>query len=105
MLRIPCIHCGPRNAAEFTYLGEERSRPDPNATRLQEWRRYLYMQSNPAGWTTERWFHRDGCRRFFVMERHTVSDEIRAVRRPSAQLRLDPDGAAGAGETDPEGRP
>ncbi len=45
-----------------------------------EWRGYLYLRRNPAGWTTETWFHRFGCARFFVAERHTVTNEVRATR-------------------------
>ena len=82
MLQINCIHCGTRNSSEFRYCGEARSRPDPAQTSPQEWHRYLYEKSNPAGWTTERWFHTAGCRRFFVVERHTLTHEIRAVRAP-----------------------
>ena len=77
---IPCIHCGPRNASEFRHVGETSSRPDPNRTTPVEWRSYLYDKSNAAGWVTERWYHTAGCRRFFVVERHTMTNEIRAAR-------------------------
>jgi len=80
MMIIPCVHCGPRNASEFQYRGETGSRPDPNRTTPVEWRSYLYDESNAAGWVTERWYHTAGCRRFFVIERHTVTHEIRAAR-------------------------
>lgn len=82
MMIIPCVHCGPRNASEFQYRGETGSRPDPNRTTPVEWRSYLYDESNVAGWVTERWYHTAGCRRFFVIERHTVTHEIRAARPP-----------------------
>ena len=82
MMTIRCIHCGVRNVAEFRYAGESGSRPDPNAATPAEWHAYLYDQINRAGWTTERWFHASGCRRFFVIERHTETHEIRAVRHP-----------------------
>jgi heterotetrameric sarcosine oxidase delta subunit len=84
MMTIECIHCGARNASEFHYLGESGQRPDPNGASPEEWRNYLYFHRNPAGWTTERWVHRAGCRRFLVIERHTVTNEIRAVRVPAA---------------------
>jgi heterotetrameric sarcosine oxidase delta subunit len=82
MMIIPCIHCGPRNASEFRYRGESGSRPDPNRTTPVEWHAYLYDKSNIAGWVTERWHHTAGCRRFFTVERHTVTNEIRAARPP-----------------------
>jgi len=62
-------------------------RPDPNATSTEEWRTFLYVRDNPAGWTTETWFHSAGCRQHFVAERHTVSNEVRSSRLPAAQLR------------------
>ena len=77
MLLIPCIHCGSRNASEFRYSGEIGARPDPNSVQPGAWRSYLYGKSNKADWTRERWFHAAGCRRFFVVERHTLTNEIR----------------------------
>lgn len=79
MILLPCPHCGPRNASEFRYLGETLERPDPNTSGTEEWRAYLYLKRNPAGWTTETWLHRAGCRRFLTVERHTVTNEVRAV--------------------------
>jgi sarcosine oxidase subunit delta len=79
MILVPCPHCGPRNASEFKWCGEARTRPDPNHTTTAEWREYLYMRSNTAGWTVETWFHRAGCRMHFTAERNTVSNEIRTV--------------------------
>jgi heterotetrameric sarcosine oxidase delta subunit len=79
MLVILCPNCGPRNSDEFVYQGELRARPDVGGTDRSEWRRYLYMRSNKAGWVSERWFHLSGCRRFLMLERHTESNEIRDV--------------------------
>lgn len=79
MLVIICPNCGPRNSDEFTYQGEVRSRPDVNDTNPGEWRRYLYMRANKADWVSERWFHVSGCRRYLMLERHTVTNEIRDV--------------------------
>lgn len=75
MLVIVCPHCGPRNSDEFTYLGEPAVRP-PVDTDPATWRRYLYMRSNVAGWQQERWFHVSGCRRFLLVDRNTVTNEI-----------------------------
>jgi len=79
MLVIACPHCGPRNSDEFTFNGEVVSRPRSD-TNAAEWRRYLYMRSNAAGWQKERWFHLSGCRRFLMIERNLDSNEIRMVR-------------------------
>lgn len=82
MLVIECPHCGPRNDAEFTYQGEIIPRPAGDAHPV-EWRSYLYQRQNRLGWQEERWFHVSGCRRFLVVERHTLTNEIRAVRQVS----------------------
>ena len=80
MILLACPHCGSRNVAEFRYLGELVHRPDPATATADAWRTYLYRRRNPAGWVTETWLHRDGCRRFLTVERHTVTNEVRAVR-------------------------
>ena len=86
MILLPCPFCGPRNVSEFRYVGELSERPDPKATSTEEWRTFLYVRNNPAGWTTETWFHSAGCRQHFVAERHTVTNEVRSTRLPAAQL-------------------
>lgn len=85
MILIKCPNCGPRNSAEFAYFGETKPRPDVNETDLPAWSSYLYMKRNPAGWTTEHWYHREGCRKFLVAERHTVTNEIRSTTMPAAR--------------------
>lgn len=80
MILVPCPYCGPRNSNEFSHSGEQRARPDVSVVEPDEWRSYLYLRRNPAGWTTETWFHRFGCARYFLAERNTVTNEFRAVR-------------------------
>lgn len=82
MLLVPCPHCGPRNAADLTYRGEAHARPDPATTTREEWRAYLYLRDNPAGWLRENWYCAAGCRRHFQIERHTVTGEIRTPPLP-----------------------
>ena len=53
-------------------------RPDEDVGQA-DYRAYLYLRRNPAGWTTETWFHRFGCARFFLAERNTVTNEVRAT--------------------------
>lgn len=79
MILLPCPYCGLRNSDEFSYRGEVTERPPVGQTDPTDWRRYLYQKRNPAGWTVERWYHRAGCRKFFVAERHTVTNEVRAT--------------------------
>ena len=84
MILIPCPYCGLRNVSEFHYVGEASERPDPNETSPVEWRAFLYLRENPAGWTTETWFHRAGCRQHLIVERHAVTNEVRDARLPDA---------------------
>jgi heterotetrameric sarcosine oxidase delta subunit len=87
MILVPCPWCGPRNAEELRFVGDARARPDPATVTPEEWRAYLYLRPNEAGWVTETWYHRSGCQRYFVVERHRVTNEIRASRPPAAQAR------------------
>ena len=80
MILLPCPYCGPRNASEFRYVGEVSERPDPNETGIGEWRAFLYARNNPAGWTTETWYHSAGCRQHLIIERHTVTNEVRSSK-------------------------
>jgi len=77
MMLVPCPHCGPRNASEFRHVGEVAPRPDPASATAEQWRTYLYVRNNPAGWTVETWHHRAGCRAYFGAERHTVTNDFR----------------------------
>ena len=79
MLVIECPHCGPRNSSEFSYSGLVQPRPQADPTPAQ-WRKYLYEQDNFSGFSMERWFHVDGCRKFLDMERHTVTNEIASIK-------------------------
>jgi heterotetrameric sarcosine oxidase delta subunit len=79
MILVPCPYCGLRNASEFRWGGEIRTRPDPNGTTKRQWREYLYFKRNAAGWITETWYHQAGCGRHFRCERNTVTNEIRTT--------------------------
>lgn len=78
-MRIPCPICGPRDLREFTYQGADLECPE-GAVWDGEWHRYLHLRENPAGWTTERWYHEAGCGAWIVVERNTVTHEIRSAR-------------------------
>jgi len=78
MLLLTCPFCGPRNSDEFIYRGVPRVRPrQAEQAQPQQWRRYLYLQGNVAGWQRERWFHLSGCRRFIEVERNTITNKLR----------------------------
>jgi sarcosine oxidase subunit delta len=79
MMLLPCPSCGNRNVSEFRYVGEAKSRPEPDKATPAQWRRYLYFHQNPLGWARETWYHGTGCRRYFSLERHTASNQVRRV--------------------------
>ena len=80
MLLIPCPWCGPRAESEFTCGGEaDIARPlNPEALSDREWGDYLFMRRNTRGPHREQWHHSYGCRRWFVIERDTVTYDARA---------------------------
>ena len=81
MLQIPCPHCGPRDEVEFSCGGEAHIARPKESDKLSdaEWADYLFMRTNPKGVLAERWCHTLGCRRWFNVERDTVSHEILRV--------------------------
>ncbi len=70
---------GPRDAAEFVYLGDATlmERPDWQAEDAQEkFHEYLYARDNPAGEMRELWYHERGDRSWLVVTRNTLTHEI-----------------------------
>jgi len=85
MLLIECPWCGPRAETEFSYGGEAGiERPaNPDALSDAEWADYLFYRRNPRGIHQELWNHAQGCRRWFGVERDTVSYRIEKSYRLS----------------------
>lgn len=83
MLLINCPYCGDRAESEFSYGGEAGiSRPvDPDTLDDEAWADYLFMRKNPRGDYWELWNHAQGCRRWFEVERNTVSYVIKTSRK------------------------
>ena len=79
---IDCPNCGPREALEFAFGGETTRRAGPDASDRQL-TGYLFFRENVNGWQTEWWLHRDVCRRWFLAERHTMTNEVRRTFLPS----------------------
>lgn len=76
---IPHPLLGPRDAQEFTYLGDARliERPDGMAQdAAAAFCAYVYLRDNPAGLHRELWFHEHGDRSWLVVTRDTVTHEI-----------------------------
>ena len=78
MFVIKCPYCGERDQTEFSCHGESHIvRPEnPNEVSDKEWGEYLFFRSNPKGMHYERWTHDHGCRQWFNVQRHTVTDKI-----------------------------
>ncbi len=78
MLQIPCPWCGLRDESEFSYGGEAHIvRPlNPDALSDAEWADYLFMRTNPKGSHLEQWHHSYGCRRWFNVQRDTLSYQV-----------------------------
>ncbi|MEJ2171804.1 MAG: sarcosine oxidase subunit delta [Woeseiaceae bacterium] len=73
---------GPRDAAEFTYLGDAAmiDRPDwQSGDAISRFHDYLYLRDNPAGEHRELWFHEQGDRSWLVVTRDTTTHEITKV--------------------------
>ncbi len=73
---------GPRDAAEFVYLGDAGliDRPDWQADdAAQAFHDYMYLRDNRAGLHRELWFHEQGDRSWLVVTRNTVTHEITNV--------------------------
>ncbi len=78
---------GPRDSAEFVYLGDANlmNRPqwqgkDASQKNIDEaldrFHDYLYLRDNPAGVHRELWYHEQGDRSWLVVTRNTISHEI-----------------------------
>ncbi len=73
---------GPRDAAEFVYLGDASliNRPDSaTSNAAEQFHEYLYLRDNVAGEMRELWYHEQGDRSWLVVTRNTLTHEISNV--------------------------
>lgn len=73
---------GPRDSAEFVYMGDAAliERPDwQSDSAEQEFYDYGYLRDNPAGLHRELWFHEGGDRSWLVVTRNTLTHQITSV--------------------------
>ncbi len=73
---------GPRDASEFTYLGDASlmQRPNPKSeTAIDDFYRYLYLRENTPGEHRELWYHEQGDRSWLVVTRNISTHEITKV--------------------------
>ena len=87
---IPHPLLGPRDASEFTYLGDASLllRPDapvgdPTTQTMTAFHDYIHLRDNPHGVHCELWFHEQGDRSWLVVTRHVSSHEILSVELAS----------------------
>jgi heterotetrameric sarcosine oxidase delta subunit len=78
---LECPNCGVREVTDFGFGGEISTRPSarPTARELNE---YVYFRTNVAGVQREWWYHRSGCRAWFIAERDTRTNEVLSVALP-----------------------
>lgn len=79
---IPHPLLGPRDAQEFTYLGDASllERPDPAGPDAEAaFCDYVFLRDNPAGQHRELWFHEQGDRSWLIVTRDTLTHEISNV--------------------------
>ena len=86
--RAHCPINGPRPAQEFSFGGESNPRPAPDAP-VHELARYLFFRRNVAAPNVEWWYHRDGCRQWFLALRDTRNNVVQETYRPSERAERD----------------
>lgn len=80
MIRIPCPFCGARDHSEFSYGGDASVEYPPLNAPAEAWLDAVFQRENPSGMQVETWHHVNGCRMWLVVERDTLTHEIRSVR-------------------------
>ena len=78
---LTCPNCGVREVTDFGFGGEVSSRPQTRPS-FRELNAYNYFRKNVAGVQREWWFHRSGCRAWFVAERDTRTNEVHFTALP-----------------------
>ena len=96
---LSCPNCGDREVTDFQYGGEVVPRPSERPKR-RELAVYNYFRRNAAGVQREWWYHRAGCRTWFLAERDTRTNEVLEVHLPDrgereAEHAAGHDGASG----------
>jgi len=89
---LTCPNCGVREVTDFGFGGEVSARPTQRPTH-RELNTFNYFRRNVAGIQREWWFHRSGCRAWFLAERDTRTNEVKWTALPAD--------APGAGDEDP----
>lgn len=72
---LKCPNCGERPVSEFRFGGEHHVTPTGQVTR-EQWAEHLYNRRNADGPQEEWWFHRLGCRCWFMARRDTHDNKV-----------------------------
>ena len=72
---LRCPNCGEQSVNDFRFGGEVLDRPAPAAS-VGEWAHYFYSRKNEAGFQQEWWYHKFGCRSWFLALRDTRSNAV-----------------------------
>ncbi len=80
MIRIPCPFCGERDHSEFAYGGDGSITYPALDAPAADWHEAVFQRQNICGMQLETWQHVSGCRMWLLVERDTMSHEIRSVR-------------------------
>jgi heterotetrameric sarcosine oxidase delta subunit len=72
---LSCPNCGAREVTDFACGGEVAARPAEKPA-FRELNAYVYFRRNVAGVQREWWYHRSGCRAWFLAERDTRTNEV-----------------------------
>jgi heterotetrameric sarcosine oxidase delta subunit len=79
---LTCPNCGVREVTDFGFGGEISARPIAGPS-FRELNTYNYFRRNVAGVQREWWFHRSGCRAWFIAERDTRTNQVLFTARAS----------------------
>ena len=80
MIRINCPFCGERDHSEFGYGGDASIVYPPLDAPMEDWHNAIFMRENILGMQAETWHHVNGCRMWLIVERDTMTHEIKSVR-------------------------
>jgi len=80
VIRIPCPFCGERDHSEFSYGGDGSIEYPELDAPAEQWHDAIFLRENIRGMQTETWQHSSGCRLWLLVERDTMTHEIRSVR-------------------------
>jgi heterotetrameric sarcosine oxidase delta subunit len=83
---LTCPNCGEREVTDFAFGGEAIPRPKSRPSE-RELNTYNYFRRNVAGVQREWWYHRSGCRAWFLADRDTTSNEVSWVGLPGSNDR------------------